>query len=815
MAWQVDQGILDQIKDVKMEDRLSTWRKEMKAAGYRVYVDRQRLFTESWKQTEGQDLEMRRALAFKNICDNMPITILPWEFIVGKATPGVVGATPAIDVCGDYMPAIWEDSDEMTIGWSAHATLSKEDKDILRESAEIFRKENVADLSNDAVRQVMGDWHDEAVAAHVVDPGLDAVFFGSSSSSCDFPYIVQNGIGSYIDRAKQYIEDERQKARPCADKIYFWKASIICVEGMINLAHRYSALASEMAEKEENLKRKAELESIADVLTRVPEKPATSLQEALQSMAIVACGKIFEHPMHNYPHWGRGDQYLYPFFINDVRSGKITVAEAGQMIGELIGRWGTSLHIMAESLKESHQVNYGINALALGGYNQNHEDASNELSALFLHMVGLLKISSPTVTVRWTPKTPDWMMKAAIDCNMETRGGIPLFQNDDRTIGKYLEAGIPWSEAVEWFGLGCVYPALLTRAEHYGMEGLAGLNLAAFLDMALHNGKDINGYQLGPDCGDAKDFKNIEQIKEAMWAEHKYVIDRTVECAHIALQIEPRYMREPYWSTIAVPWHFANGQDILIPDPEHSLWGFSDRAIIDVADTLTAIDHLVFKEHKLTMEELMEALDSNFEGERGEEIRQMCLAAPKFGNDIDEVDYLVSEISDRSAQYIKHMDNSPFSNFMITREGLSWHFSAGLGVRALADGRKSMEPLDDGSFSPMGGADKNGPTAVLRSVLKAKQKDAAASVLNQKFTKTLLSTPGSQDMLVKYTNAFLGAGGTHIQYNIMDTEELIEAQEKPQDHEDLIVRIGGFSAYFVQLSEGIQDDVINRTEQAL
>ncbi|MGI6216973.1 MAG: pyruvate formate lyase family protein, partial [Coriobacteriales bacterium] len=501
--------------------------------------------------------------------------------------------------------------------------------------------------------------------------------------------------------------------------------------------------------------------------------------------------------------------------INDVESGKITVKEAGQMLGELIGRWGTALHIMAESLKESHQVNYGINALALGGYNQNHEDASNELSALFLKMVGLLKISSPTVTVRWNPKTPDWMMQRAIECNMEIRGGIPLFQNDDRTIQQYLDCGIPWSEACEWFGLGCVYPALLTRAEHYGMEGLAGLNLAAMLDMALHNGKDINGVQLGPDMGDATDFKNIDEIMDAMFAEHKYIIDRTVEAAHIAVDVEGRYMREPFWSTIAVPWHFANGQDILFPDPDYSLWGFSDRAIIDCADTLEAIKVLVFDEKKLTMAELMEAIDSNFEGERGEEIRQMCLAAPKFGNDIDEVDYLVSKISDRSAAYIKNVDNSPFRHFMITREGLSWHFSAGLGVRALADGRKAKEPLDDGSFSPMGGADKNGPTAVLRSVLKAQQKDAAASVLNQKFTKTLLSTPGSRDMLAKYTSAFLGAGGSHIQYNIMDTEELVEAQEKPAEHEDLIVRIGGFSAYFVQLSEGIQDDVIQRTEQAL
>ncbi len=815
---EVNESILAEIDKIELDGRLAEWRKNMKAANYALYPEREKFFIESWKESEGDDLEIRRAKAFKHLCEKMPISILPWEYIVGKSTPGIVGAIPAIDIAGDYMDSIWEDDDvETALGWSNSIVLDKETKEYLREAATLFKHDNVVNKTYDAVRQVYGDWIDETVRAYVTDPGYDSTFFGSSSSTCDYPYIVNNGVRAYIERAQNYIDAEVKKFRPDVDKIYFWKASIMCMEGIIEYAHRYADLAREMAAECSDPERKKQLEEIAETCMKVPENPATSLHEALQSMAIMGVGKIFEHPTHNYPHWGRGDQYLYPFFIKDVTEGKITVKEAGDMIGECIGRWGTSLWVIPDSVKDSHQVNYGINSLVLGGYNQNKEDASNELTALFLKMVGLLSISSPTVTVRWTPEAPRWMMKRAMECNLATRGGIPLFQNDMRTIQKYLDVGISWSEAVEWIGLGCVYPALITRAEHYGMEGLAGVNLAALLDMALHNGRDINDYPLGVDCGDATDFQSIDEIMDAMFAQHKKVMDNIVGAAHIALEIEPKCFREPFWSTIAVPWYFANGQDLLKADPEWTLFGFSDRAIIDCADTLSAIDYLVFdpETRKLSMAELMEAIDSDFAGERGEEIRQMCLAAPKFGNDIDKVDKLVSEISDRSAGYIKHMDNAPYRNFMICREGLSWHYAAGLGVRALADGRKCREPLDDGSFSPMGGADKKGPTAVLRSVLKAEQKDSAASVLNQKFTKTLLSNPNAVDMLINYTEAFLGAGGGHIQYNIADTEELIEAQEKPEEFEDLLVRIGGFSAYFVQLSEGIQNDVIARTELAL
>jgi pyruvate-formate lyase len=442
-------------------------------------------------------------------------------------------------------------------------------------------------------------------------------------------------------------------------------------------------------------------------------------------------------------------------------------------------------------------------------------DRSNELSYLFLHIIGLLQLSSPTVCLRWNKSTPRWIMDKAIHTNMATRGGIPLFENDDVVIAHFLEDGIPMEEAAEWCGLGCVYPCLPSRAEHYGAEGIAAVNMAAMLHLVLHNGLDVNGKRTGLETGDPREFKSFDELYDALMKQHQFITHRSFWLAAIARNEQPKHVRLPFLSAMGIQRCMDIGQDLLIPDPDYSMFGISDRALIDVVDSLMAVKKLVFDERKLTMPELLQALDTNFEEKRGEEIRQMCLAQPKFGNDINEVDQFASKVSEDSHRIIRSYDNAPFRNYMIAREGLAWHYFGGLGVGALPNGRKALEPLNDGSISPMRGADKNGPTAVLRSALNAGFKESHASVLNQKFSAAILRSPESVAKLVTYTQAFMSNGGSHIQYNMVDTNELRDAKIHPENHRDLIVRIGGFSAYFTQLSSDIQDDVINRNEHTL
>jgi formate C-acetyltransferase len=335
-------------------------------------------------------------------------------------------------------------------------------------------------------------------------------------------------------------------------------------------------------------------------------------------------------------------------------------------------------------------------------------------------------------------------------------------------------------------------------------------------DMAMHNGvAPVTGKKLGLETGDPRGFKSFDELYEAFRKQHKFVIDRTLWLGRLAREEGQKWLRFPFLSSVAVQGCMDFGKDVMVPDPAFHIFGLSDRAIVDVADSLMAVKKLVFEEKKLTMDELLSALDSNFDGPRGEQIRQMCLNVPKFGNDNDEADELVSEIGEYSASVIRAYDDSPFRGYrVVAREGLSWHYFGGLGVGALPNGRKKKEPLNDGSISPMRGADALGPTAVANSVLKT-SKESYASVLNQKFSTSIMKTPENREKLAIFTDTFLRSGGTHIQFNIADAAELADAKKNPENHRSLIVRVGGFSAYFVQLSPEIQDDIILRTEHCL
>ena len=811
----IDTALLERIDRISLSPANRAWREAVRTSSWRIHADRERWTVKSWQETEGEDIEIRRAKLLKCVLDNLTIDILPFDQIVGRATPSVIGCATAMDISGDYIPAIWSEDRVVDATMDASVEMDAESIAVLRTAARTFGGKTAPDMSYKAWEAAMGSWGRDAEDAKLKDPSLDAAVFGQVTTALNWEKIVRVGLRFYIDEAKAHLASFRASTDTDVSKAWFWEAAVIVLEAVIAHAHRYAALAREKAAAETDAARKAQLLEIAEVCEYVPENAPRSFHEALQLMSFCGVAKLLEHPMHGNPHWGRADQYLYPFFKQDIDSGRITVERAGELLADLIGRWGTQCFVQPRSQKLSHQINFCINNIMVGGVDKQGEDASNELSYLILHMVGLLKISSPTVGLKWSSVTPDWLMNKAIRTNLETKGGIPLFQNDDAVVAHYVRDGIPYTDAVEWSGLGCVYPCIPTWAEHTGAHGLGAFNVAGCVHLALHGGLDINGKQTGVPTGDARSYKSFEELYDAFLQQHRNLSHRSFRLGNIARRIEKDYVRLPLISVLGLQFCMDAGRDTVDADPEHTLQGIGDRGIIDASDALYAVKYLVFDEKMLTMDELMDAIDSNFEGERGEEIRQMCLRAPKFGNDLSGPDLMARRVSDDSARIIREYDNSPFHPIMIAREGLAWHYFGGLGVGALPSGRKALEPLDDGSISPMRGMDKQGPTAVLRSALTAQFKDSYSQVLNQKFSASLLQSPEGVERLVQYTRAFLAAGGTHIQYNIMDTEQLREAKAEPEAHEDLIVRIGGFSAYFVQLSGEIQDDVIYRSEFAL
>lgn len=813
--YNIDHTLLTKIDTLELSQQNQAWRAAMKAADWRVYVDRERWTVKSWRETEGEDIEIRRAKLLESVLKNIDIKIHDFDEIVGRPTPGVIGCQTAIDVCGDYFQDIWKDSGTVSITMDASAVLSKEEREVLRESVRTFNANSMPTRTYAAWRELVGSWAEDAEAAKLKDPALYNGIIGQTTSTLAWRKIVKIGLKKHIEECQQHIDSYIAAKGTDINKIYFWKAAVIVLQATIDHARRYAALAREMAEKELDQAKKVRLIKIAETCDYVPENAPRTLHEALQCMQFCNLAKMLENPSQNNSHWGRADQYLYPFFIKDLQNG-VPLSKMASDIADLIGRWGTQTFVSDEMNKETHQVNFGINNLMVGGLGQDKTDMANELSYLFLHLVGLLQLSSPTVGLRWNKQTPDWFMSKAIRTNMSTRGGIPLFQNDEVMIRSYVNDGIPFEEAVEWGGLGCVYPCLPTRAEHYGAEGVAAINLAGLLHMTLHDGMDINGKQTGLKTGAPGDFKTFEALYEAFFKQHQYLCHRVLWLGAVARDMEGECIRLPMVSILGIEASVELGQDLAIPHPDFSMYGMSDRAIIDVADCFTAINELVYKKKAITMGELLEVLNNNYAGERGEEVRQICLRQPKYGNDNQEADAMVKRVSDESARIIRSFDNAPFRKMMISREGLAWHYFGGLGAGALPNGRKALEPLNDGSLSPMRGADKNGPTAVLRSACNSGYPEVCYSaVLNQKFNTALLNSDESIEKLIAYTNAFMSNDGTHVQYNILDSAELKDAKMHPEKYPDLIVRIGGFSAYFVQLSSAIQDDVIYRSEFSL
>ncbi len=804
-----DEAMLKRIDNLQLSSRLFHLKDTMFSAPRIISVDRARLAMESWKETEGEDIELRRAKLFKKVLEGAPIAIHDFDIVVGRETEHLIGGPVFVDETGDCIPGLWDEGDSLS---RAMVFQAKKEKSVLRECSRFFAGKTAPDHVKDAWYSVVGTWAQDISDAKGSDPTPDSGYFPGVTNKAMWEKVLSKGMRGMIEEAEAGLQRFQEMKETDINKLYFWQSAIIVCEAMINNAHRYAELARCKADEESSPERRSELIEIAGICEHVPENPARTFHEALQCMNFIMVGRGLEAM---YPLLvGRIDQYLRPYFEKDLREGQLTLERAAELLGSTLTLWGMKVVVpVGKTQQETHQFSYSINSINIGGVDRNGKDASNALSYLVLHMIGLIRLSSPTVLLNWHSQTPRRLLLKALETNVKTKGGIPLFENSDRVVASFINDGTPVEVARDWYGQGCVTPILPTKVDHNGSEGKGAVNVAFILDLTLHRGvSQITGKKVGIDVGDPRDLNTFKALYEAFKKQYKFVVNRVLWLGTLAQSVEPRYLRFPFNSCITGPGCMEKGQDILITDADHS-YGISDRAIVDTADSLTAVKKLVFDEKKLTMDELMNALDTNFEGERGEEIRQMCLATPKFGNDIDEADFMVRDVGKFSGSVIMSYKNPFDVPCKISREGLSWHYFGGLGVGALPNGRKSKEPLNDGSISPMRGMDKLGPTGVIRSALKAGFKESYASCLNQKFSGTVMQSPESREKLALLTDTFFRNGGSHIQFNIVDTAELLDAKTHPEKHRDLVVRVGGFSAYFVMLSPEIQDDIIYRSEQ--
>jgi len=815
-SYEITPELLDTIDNIKLVDRLKRLKERYLDTTPQLACERDTYYVQSWRETESQPIQLRIAYAIKKVLENIPTPIFENELVVGSLTKYFRGSYAMINYDSNLILELLPETRRGRItmgGLNIVGILDDMDEKTILENSAYFKGKTNRDIEEQICRMIWGSWQDDVTEArgqapyHYAPPGYGITYYDE---------VFTKGLKGIIREAQQRIDRAEELGTYDPEKIWFWQSVIIVSEGLITFARRYAEQAYKLAITESNTGRRKELETVATVCNNVPENPPRNFHEAVQTVSFIELAKVLENGRIG-DYCGRLDQCLYPYFKKDIEEGYIAVENAADLVGGLITTLGRREQCSQILMREAVQTNK-ISNITLAGMTREGSDACNELTYLFLHMVGLLKYAEPHFSFTWHDGIPHRTMMKAIETNRLTGAGHPQFMNGDTTTRYFVERGVSLEDARDHAYLGCSYAH--PKNQGYHCKAISYINMALLLDLTLHNGTaPMTGKKIGLETGDPRHFKSFDELFQAMKKQAELVVERFVHRNHIAHRTELSTWRVPLHSTFATGC-LENGYDIMMggqmANPaDHPVWDVIDRGHVSTADSLTAIKKLIYDDKKLTMGELLEALDTNFEGEHGETIQKMCQKAPKYGNDIDEADLMVRDVGKIIPELLE-TKRTPFgSRYTIIRQGLTWHYYGGKGVGALPNGRRAGLPLADGSLSPTQGVDTNGPTAVCNSAQKADFSEARIAVLNQRFPLSLFKHDGFTEKLADFTETFMRDGGQHIQYNILDAETLRNAKRLPDQYKDLIVRVAGYSAYFVNLVPEVQDEIIARTEQIL
>jgi pyruvate formate-lyase/glycerol dehydratase family glycyl radical enzyme len=806
--------IIDEISGLNvLTDRVKKRREQYFASNQHLDAERTRLITESFKETEGQPLDIRRAKGFKKVMEELSVVIREGELIVGSQCKYIKGTSPAVDFNSLTFRSLLETKESFSLagrGGGESAQLGEEERLSLIECVKYWLGKSPHELIDNASKEILGE--------QLMDMRKARLYTTPHGTGCvgrlpNYKKIFAKGIKGIIAEAREEIQKLKSLTEVDAiEKYYFLQAVIIGCEAVITFANRHAELAKQMAGKEGNPERKKELEKIADICRWVPANPPRSFQEAIQCHWFIHLAMNLEAAAaHEVP--GRPDQYLYPYYKKDIEEGKITRQEVMEYFGCLWVKYAEMVEVKGQEVREIAETNQGQN-MTLGGVDSDGKDGSNELTYMLLETAGKMKTTQPAVYLRVHRGTPNELLIKGLEINKERGDGVPAMLNDDAEIPYLLSRNVDIKDARDWAGTGCVYGL----GTGFVPDRHVTVSHAKIFELTLNNGFDPKtGKQLGLKTGDPRDFSSFEELYEAFKKQDEYFISYLANYHRLFWQVRNTCYSLPFNSALLDDC-IKNGKNFFAGGIRYPqlYWGLKDRGHQNVADALAAIKKLVFEEKKITMDRLLEALTANFEGDGNEEIRRMCLAAPKYGNDDDYVDDIFNDFSlwaQRRIVQEKHALGVPMRS---GRGGATTHAFLGKTIGAFPDGRKAYEPLADGSLSPMRGVDMKGPTAVINSASKVNHTEKASySLFNMKITPAVLKTKEGIGKVNALTRTYFDRGGYHIQYNLMGQKTLLEAKKHPEQHRELLVRVAGYSAYFVELSPEIQDDIIARTEHTI
>lgn len=760
--------------------------------------ERARIITEAYKESEGQPVLMRRAKALRKLLTEMSIYIQPWELIAGNLGPEPVSVPVYPEGAVDF---VLDQVDSFATREGDKLTVTDDVKDELREHLPWWKGRTLKEYASAITPE------DVKAASELGLYGYENMLTGGIGHFVpDYEKVLYWGIGGITESIQDKIRaldptrpDEFQKA-------LFYESCLTICEGVRNYAVRYAKLARELSDKCDDPARKRELAQLGRNCERVPEKPAETFWEALQSVWFTHV--VCSIDSNGYAiTLGRFDQYLYPYYRKDIEQGKISKDEATRM---LISFWLKCSDIIKLYSNGASQIYAGFpvsQAPEIGGLTPSGEDATNELSELILEVDEKVKLPQPDLAVLWTTKMKDEFITKAV--RAVVKNNKPKFFNMHKGIQALIHAGVPLEEArKDWVFVGCVENSV--RGKTWGWHNAGFYNLGKCLELALNNGiEKESGVKLGARTGDPLSFRSFADLLVAFKQQATHCINKLVNGIH-AVELGHREMWPEIWESILIDDCLDRGCDVHHGGARYNYTGIQAVGVATVVDSLMAIKELVFKKKEIEMVKLLDALNRDFADD--EMLRQKLLnRTPKYGNDIDEADRLMCEITSFLCDEVETHVNMRGGKFIAGFYTNASQVYFGKFVGATPDGRKAGEPLSD-ACSPAHGADVKGATAVICSAAKLPSEKAVnGMLLNMKFDVSSLNGEVRLEKFAKYITTFMKLGGFHVQFNIIDPKILIEAQEDPSKYPNLMVRVAAYVALWNCLSKKTQDEIIKRS----
>jgi trans-4-hydroxy-L-proline dehydratase len=781
-----------------MTERVRKLRQQSIDAVPVVSHERGMLVTEAYKDAGLRSAPMLRAGVFRHILENKTIVINDGELIVGERGTGPKSTSTYPEICCHSL----QDLDILNSRPKIPYAVSRETRKAYEDTLIPFWKGR--SLREKIFDEMTSEWRD-AYAAGVFTEFMEQRAPGHTVLD---DKIYRKGMLDFISDIQQSIDALDYHGDPEAyDKLEELRAMLLSAEAIILYARRHNDKAREMARIEKDPRRKSELETIAEICSRVPARAPRNFREALQYYWFIHLGVITELNPWDAFNPGRLDQHLYPFYRAEIDSGTLTREDARELLQCFWVKFNNQPAPPKVGVTAAESATYTDFAnINTGGLTVDGQDGVNEVSYLLLEVIDEMRLVQPSSNIQLSNKNPDGFVKKALEI-IRKGWGQPSVFNADMVVEELVRQGKSLEDARQGGTSGCVETGAFGK-ESYILTGY--FNLPKILELTLHNGIDPKtGKTLGLRTGEPAAFATFEEFLSAFERQVRHFIDVKMRGNQIIERLYATYLPTPFLSLL-IDDCIARGKDYSNGGARYNTNYIQGVGIGTLTDCLSAVKLHVFDEKTVAFSDLVKILDADFVG--FENIRLLLLnRTPRYGNDDPYADRILKDIFEIYFNAVDGRKNTKGGFYRINLLPTTCHVYFGSVTGATPDGRRAWKPLSEG-ISPVQGTDRRGPTAVLKSASKMDHARTGGTLLNQKFTPSLLQDERGLEGVLNLVRTYFALGGHHIQFNVVDAATLRTAQQKPEEHRDLIVRVAGYSDYFCDLGKDLQEEIISRTE---